>query len=100
MRVMLNASALSGVIIFTVANVMGMNLGTAPERLKGNAGFSGSTFLGYPLFLTVRPLQSRQRMFIRGPIFSMVPISVVFHRSFPPALLKSHICLLTQIPKP
>lgn len=55
MRVMLNASALSGVIIFTVANIMGMNLGTAPDRLQGNAGFSGSTFMGYPLFLVVCP---------------------------------------------
>ncbi|CAL8467341.1 g6878 [Coccomyxa elongata] len=53
MRVMLNASALSGVMIFTVANIMGMNLGTGPDRLKGIAGFSGSTFMGYPLFLTV-----------------------------------------------
>ncbi|EIE22140.1 cora-domain-containing protein [Coccomyxa subellipsoidea C-169] len=53
MRVMLNASALSGVIIFTISNIFGMNLGVAPDRLQGNAGFSGSTFLGYPLFLTV-----------------------------------------------
>lgn len=53
MRVMLNASALSGVMIFTVANVMGMNVGGAPDRLKGNAGFSGSTFMDYPLFFTV-----------------------------------------------
>lgn len=56
MRVMLNASALSGVMIFTVANVMGMNLGDAPDRLKGMAGFSGSTFMGYPLFLVVSHL--------------------------------------------
>ncbi|KAK9916261.1 hypothetical protein WJX75_000643 [Coccomyxa subellipsoidea] len=53
MRVMLNASALSGVFIFTVANIMGMNLGTAPDRMQGNAGFSSSTFMGYPLFLVV-----------------------------------------------
>ncbi|BDA40370.1 magnesium transporter MRS2-B [Coccomyxa sp. Obi] len=53
MRVMLNASALSGVMIFTVANIMGMNVGVAPERLEGTAGFSGSTFMGYPLFLAV-----------------------------------------------
>ena len=62
MRVMLNASALSGVIIFTISNIFGMNLGTAPDRLQGSAGFSGSTFLGYPLFLTVRPFQSRTQI--------------------------------------
>lgn len=55
MRVMLNASALSGVIIFTVCNIMGMNLGTGPNRLQGIAGFAGSTFMGYPLFLVVWP---------------------------------------------
>ncbi len=51
---MLNASALSGVMVFTVANVMGMNVGGAPDRLQGTAGFSGSTFMGYPLFLAVQ----------------------------------------------
>ena len=54
MRVLLNASALSGVIIFSVANIMGMNLGTAPDRLQGNASFNDSPLIGYPLFLTVR----------------------------------------------
>ena len=54
MRVMLNASALSGVIIFTLANVMGMNVGNAPARLAGMHGFSGSSFDGPPLFDTVR----------------------------------------------
>jgi hypothetical protein len=53
MKVMLNASALSGTIVFTVSNIMGMNLGSAPDRLAGNAGFSGSTFMGYPVFLLV-----------------------------------------------
>ena len=53
MRVLLNASALSGVIIFTVANIMGMNLGTAPDRLSGAASFNDSPLTAYPLFLTV-----------------------------------------------
>lgn len=56
MRVMLNASALLGVILFSVFNVMGMNLGHAPDRLAGALGFAGSPFLGLPLFMTVRPL--------------------------------------------
>ncbi len=54
MRVLLNASALSGVIIFTVANVMGMNLGSAQDRLQGNSSFNNDPLIGYPLFLTVR----------------------------------------------
>lgn len=53
MKVMLNASALSGAIIFSVSNIMGVNLGTGKARLAGVAGFSGSNFMGYPLFLTV-----------------------------------------------
>lgn len=54
MRVLLNASALSGVIIFTVANIMGMNVGSAPDRLSGAASFNDSPLAAYPLFLTVR----------------------------------------------
>jgi len=54
MRVLLNASALSGVLIFTIANIMGMNLGTAPDRLSGIASFDDSPLIAYPLFLTVR----------------------------------------------
>ena len=54
MRVLLNASALSGVIIFTVANIMGMNVGSAPDRLSGAASFNDSPLTAYPLFLTVR----------------------------------------------
>ncbi len=54
MRVLLNASALSGVIIFTVANVMGMNVGTAQDRLHGDASFNNDPLIGLPLFLTVR----------------------------------------------
>ena len=53
MRVLLNASALSGVIVFTVANIMGMNLGTAPDRLTGAASFNDSPLIGQPLFITV-----------------------------------------------
>ena len=54
--VLLNASALSGVIIFTVANIMGMNLGTAPgSPAVATASFNDMSFsLRYPLFLTVR----------------------------------------------
>ena len=60
MRVLLNASALSGVCIFTVANIMGMNLGSAPDRLAGNASFDNSPLIAYPLFLTVRHLRPDQ----------------------------------------
>lgn len=55
MRVMLNGSALCGVFIFTVANVMGMNLGDAPDRLSGTNPFENGTLVAYPLFLTVSP---------------------------------------------
>ena len=54
MRVMLNASALSGVIIFALFNTFGMNLGNAPDRLAGVHGFAGSSFMGAPLFDMVR----------------------------------------------
>ena len=54
MRVMLNASALSGVIIFALFNIFGMNLGDAPDRLAGVHGFAGSSFMGKALFDTVR----------------------------------------------
>ncbi len=57
MRVLLNGSALCGVFIFTVANIMGMNLGDAPDRLSGTNPFEHGMLNSYPLFLTVRPLQ-------------------------------------------
>ncbi len=60
---MLNASALSGVIIFTLANIMGMNVGSAPDRLAGTHGFSGSSFDGPPLFDTVRFCLDPQTVF-------------------------------------
>ena len=55
MRVLLNGSALCGVFIFTVANIMGMNLGDAPDRLSGTNPFENGTLIAYPLFLTVSP---------------------------------------------
>ena len=54
MRVMLSASALSGVIMFTIFNVMGTNVGSAPARLAGTLGFGSSAFMGLPVFVTVR----------------------------------------------